>query len=536
MSRSNINTDYSITAIVLLSSILQLLAAPTQAGPAEAKQPGLSRPDIQQSSLAATATKSTSEPRSHAEYIVRNQETKATPLKPGPDDLAPNSNSSTPSDETQKSLPGDDKARIAPMPAAPDGEPATADLTTPSQPPGINDEPAATPAPLLPATNSVTRASTAMGATAGRYEVGPEDVLKIGVYERPDLTGEFRVRLDGTVSVPLLGAVQVKGMDEGEIERLIAEKIERSTNKVSTVNVEIKDRRPFFVNGAVEKAGPYPFVPGMTVTHAISIAGGLFRLSRTDASLAIEAARENARILEISENLKRAFATQARLSTELANGEVIAVPARLLEIVSSPEAQTLIGSEQLALQANVIALRNLTAGFKHAMDFSREQIGALEHQRENIFEQISLNEEQSKDVNTLLDKGLTNRMRVYEMKTLVARLYGESRAIDSLIAQARQNLVTAEREMNAATDKRRSELFAELAKVDAQIAIYQHALGESRKIVDDIMGFSSGSEKARKSLVHYSILRNTPAGTKIVVVDETSPVQPGDVLQVTIER
>jgi protein involved in polysaccharide export with SLBB domain len=38
--------------------------------------------------------------------------------------------------------------------------------------------------------------------------------------------------------------------------------------------VTINEYRNFFINGQVEKPGGYPFIPGLTVRKAVSLAGG----------------------------------------------------------------------------------------------------------------------------------------------------------------------------------------------------------------------------------------------------------------------
>ena len=42
----------------------------------------------------------------------------------------------------------------------------------------------------------------------------------------------------------------------------------------ASVNVQIEEYRPFFIMGEVKRPGAYPYVPGMTVLTAITVAGG----------------------------------------------------------------------------------------------------------------------------------------------------------------------------------------------------------------------------------------------------------------------
>jgi polysaccharide export outer membrane protein len=48
-------------------------------------------------------------------------------------------------------------------------------------------------------------------AGASEYLLGPGDVLKIGVYQNPDLATEARVSESGTITFPLIGTIRVAG-------------------------------------------------------------------------------------------------------------------------------------------------------------------------------------------------------------------------------------------------------------------------------------------------------------------------------------
>src|SRR5271166_6288267 len=70
--------------------------------------------------------------------------------------------------------------------------------------------------------------SSALGLTAARaalaeYVLGSGDVLKVTVYQNPDLTTETRVSESGVVTFPLLGSVKVGGLSIGQAEKLIAD-------------------------------------------------------------------------------------------------------------------------------------------------------------------------------------------------------------------------------------------------------------------------------------------------------------------------
>ena len=108
------------------------------------------------------------------------------------------------------------------------------------------------------------------------YKLGAGDVVSIRVFGEEELTRE-KVRLSdaGTLSYPVLGELRVQGMTVGDLEKLIIESLKGRILVNPRVSVQLDEYRPFFVNGMVEKPGSYPYLPGLTVRKAASIAGGL---------------------------------------------------------------------------------------------------------------------------------------------------------------------------------------------------------------------------------------------------------------------
>ena len=107
------------------------------------------------------------------------------------------------------------------------------------------------------------------------YKLGAGDVISIRVLGEDDLKRE-RVKLSdaGTLSFPVLGEVQVKGLTVGGLEDYITKGLKGRYLLNPQVTVSIDEYRNFYVNGMVEKPGGYPYSPGLTVRKAITIAGG----------------------------------------------------------------------------------------------------------------------------------------------------------------------------------------------------------------------------------------------------------------------
>jgi len=108
-----------------------------------------------------------------------------------------------------------------------------------------------------------------------RYRLAGGDVISINVLGEDELKRE-KVRLTdaGTIQYPVLGEIRVKGLTIGDLVNQITSGLKGRYLVDPKVTVSIDEYRPFFINGEVFKPGGYPFVPGLTVLKAVSIAGG----------------------------------------------------------------------------------------------------------------------------------------------------------------------------------------------------------------------------------------------------------------------
>lgn len=107
------------------------------------------------------------------------------------------------------------------------------------------------------------------------YRLGSGDVISIQVLGEEDLKRE-RIRLSdaATISYPILGEIRLFGKTVAELEALIRDGLKGRYLVNPQVTVTIVEYRNFFINGQVEKPGGYPFIPGLTVRKAVSLAGG----------------------------------------------------------------------------------------------------------------------------------------------------------------------------------------------------------------------------------------------------------------------
>jgi polysaccharide export outer membrane protein len=110
---------------------------------------------------------------------------------------------------------------------------------------------------------------------AETFRIGAADLLNVRVWKNPELSVEAPVLPDGTLSVPLVGAVSAQGLTTGELEDVIAQKLDEyiTAPEVTVTVSQVKSQRVSMV-GEVSKPGLVDVDKDTRVVDAISNAGG----------------------------------------------------------------------------------------------------------------------------------------------------------------------------------------------------------------------------------------------------------------------
>lgn len=126
--------------------------------------------------------------------------------------------------------------------------------------------------------------TSSAGVVAGNYILKPMDVIQVDVFQEPELQVQTRLSADGTVSLPLVGDLNLGGMTVDNAQRLVTNsyKGDYLINPHVTILVLQYTERFIYVHGMVGRPGPVPIPPEreLTLSEAINSAGGLTRLAR----------------------------------------------------------------------------------------------------------------------------------------------------------------------------------------------------------------------------------------------------------------
>jgi polysaccharide export outer membrane protein len=137
-----------------------------------------------------------------------------------------------------------------------------------------------TPNAVIPPDLSPAEAASKMAASnLPEQRVGPGDLLAISVAYCPELTRNFRVSADGTLSLPLLKErIRAAGKDPDEIETEITSALVKDQVLVRpVVSASVVEYRsvPVSVMGAVKLPVTFQAVGNVTLLDALTKAGGL---------------------------------------------------------------------------------------------------------------------------------------------------------------------------------------------------------------------------------------------------------------------
>lgn len=148
---------------------------------------------------------------------------------------------------------------------------------------------------------------------ATEYTLGSGDIIRIQVYNEPDLSFEFQLSDSGVISYPFLGELNFVGLSAGKLEDKIIQGLKGDYLIDPRVTVSILQYRDFFINGEVNRPGGVPYQPGLTIRKAVSLAGGFTE----------RASKKN--IFVISDDDPRHISRRVMLDSTVRPGDIITV-------------------------------------------------------------------------------------------------------------------------------------------------------------------------------------------------------------------
>ena len=109
------------------------------------------------------------------------------------------------------------------------------------------------------------------------YVISAGDVLNVVYWRDKDgLTGDYAVRPDGKITLPLLNDVDVQGLTPEQLRQRLT-KLSGAILEDPTITVGVRaiNSRKVYIGGGIAKPGPYDLLIPMDVASLLFTAGGL---------------------------------------------------------------------------------------------------------------------------------------------------------------------------------------------------------------------------------------------------------------------
>jgi polysaccharide export outer membrane protein len=170
-------------------------------------------------------------------------------------------------------------------------------------------------------------------ATSTDYVMQPSDLIRVMVFQEPDLMREVRITQEYTITLPLIGTIDLRNKTVRQAEEIIRSLYDKDYLVNPQINLTVLEytQRTVKVLGAVNQPGAIVFPPEqkMGLLEAIARAGGFSRIAerrKVRLSRTLEDGKSENYIINTDEMIQGASAEQWLLT----KGDVIFVPERIL--------------------------------------------------------------------------------------------------------------------------------------------------------------------------------------------------------------
>ncbi len=186
---------------------------------------------------------------------------------------------------------------------------------------------------LAPSTLLAARDDAKTAGHYATYKLRPMDLIKLQVFQEPDLDRELRVSQDFTIVVPLVGSVNLKDHTVRDAEVLLTDLYQRDYLVNPQINLTVIEyaQRTINVLGAVNVPGSVQIPPekNLTLLDAIARSGGFSRLANRNR-VSLTRTQPDGRTINYSIDADQLVSGDTNNRAPVQDGDVIFVPERIL--------------------------------------------------------------------------------------------------------------------------------------------------------------------------------------------------------------
>ncbi len=189
---------------------------------------------------------------------------------------------------------------------------------------------------------TIATLAMSMGSAATDYQIGPEDLVQITMYNVPDGEGRatprtlsVRVSHEGKISLPLLGEISVSGLTISGLEKDLATRYAKYIRNPQVGVLIAEYRQRVSVIGAVQKSAVFELTGPKTVIDMLAMAGGVTDRAGTQVHIYRQGPKgRESYVIDLM-----VLASNASLITA-DNAGLITMPVRAGDVINVPLAGT----------------------------------------------------------------------------------------------------------------------------------------------------------------------------------------------------
>jgi len=354
-----------------------------------------------------------------------------------------------------------------------------------------------------------------------------------GFQQHPELSGDYSVQEDGTISVPVLGMFKVLDLTLQELQAQMAVAFNKALGRKGFATIISIDRPPIYVLGPVKNPGSYTYSQGMTVLHAVTSAGGFPRDDDTRPWQRLELVREQTKRYGTLESLSELLTRQTVLKAERDRGNPTP-PPQLVELVGPTKAAAMISAE-VDRRSGIVAARMMRLlSVVDTIKVAQQEVDQLSGKSRAFSDAMDADVQALKRhadaLSDLNRKGVIANYQVIDARTHVADAERNRQDIVSQLAQAKERLATAQQNQATLEATARGELDTQILALSQQIA----DAGRENMASEGVLGaLQIQYTTPPASAITYEIVRQTVKGPVAFNATGMSTLIPGDLVRVS---
>nr|WP_234902587.1 polysaccharide biosynthesis/export family protein [Agrobacterium larrymoorei] len=363
-----------------------------------------------------------------------------------------------------------------------------------------------------------------LGSEEDRWKTLQESAPR-GFYQRPELTGEYIVEADGSISLPLLGRFPVRGLLPAAVEASLLHSYETLVGRKGFVNIVKIEHQPVYITGPVRNPGSFKYVDGMTVMHAVVLAGGITAKS-VEPWQRVEIARQIEKLKSGLADLKRIASRTEVIKAERDSVQTASLGQVALAAAADADTQRLMDEEAWQRQlvttskdAQHDAYQKSVANAQADLDLRQARVG-------NYDATIRVRQDRLASIQNLANNKLVTSIELTRAQSELTESEDRKQQAVIDVENAKQRLAVAKQDLERDGIERKIEI--EKSAADAERGL-SSALKTTESDLEIFQSMASVNDAAN---VEFEIVRSGPNGVTVQPATEETVLQPGDLIKI----